>query len=45
MTFADVPFTLIFGGMLGGSGATGAIGQTKEYQKTRQIKQRYLQFT
>ena len=31
MTFADVPFTLISGGMLGGPGATGAIGQTKEY--------------
>ena len=31
MTFADVPFTLVSGGMLGDSGATGAIGQTKEY--------------
>ena len=45
MTFAVVPFTMISGGMLGDSGATGAIGQTKEYYKTRQIKQWYLQFT
>ena len=31
MTFAAVPFTSISGRMLGDSGATGAIGQTKEY--------------
>ena len=39
MTFAVVPFTLISGGMLGDSGATGAVGQTKEYWKTRKINQ------